>query len=350
MLSVPLAFFAGIGAGSKRGILFKGGAALEMLADIKAIVMDKTGTITEGNFKVESVKASEGFTQEQILSWAASAEYASTHPIAVSIREAVAERKIAYAEPEEVKEISGEGMEIVLAESLVDSDGNTARNTILCGNRKLLERYGVAIPRKDVEDPGTEVFVAKDQKYSGRIIINDIIKQDSKDAIQSMADQGLYTAMLTGDTIKNAEAVQKMTGIQEVFARQMPEDKLNNLEKIRNGHGAVMFIGDGINDAPVLAGADIGAAMGSGADAAIEAADVVFMTSRLTALVESLRIAKATSRIAKENVIFALAVKAAVMVLGLCGIASMWMAVFADSGVAMLCVLNSIRVLYRKEI
>ncbi len=350
VLSVPLAFFAGIGAGSKRGILFKGGAALEMLADIKAIVMDKTGTITEGNFKVESVKASEGFTQEQILSWAASAEYASTHPIAVSIREAVAERKIAYAEPEEVKEISGEGMEIVLAESLVDSDGNTARNTILCGNRKLLERYGVAIPRKDVEDPGTEVFVAKDQKYSGRIIINDIIKQDSKDAIQSMADQGLYTAMLTGDTIKNAEAVQKMTGIQEVFARQMPEDKLNNLEKIRNGHGAVMFIGDGINDAPVLAGADIGAAMGSGADAAIEAADVVFMTSRLTALVESLRIAKATSRIAKENVIFALAVKAAVMVLGLCGIASMWMAVFADSGVAMLCVLNSIRVLYRKEI
>jgi Cd2+/Zn2+-exporting ATPase len=350
VLSVPLAFFAGIGAGSKRGILFKGGAALEMLADIKAIVMDKTGTITEGNFKVESVKASEGFTQEQILSWAASAEYASTHPIAVSIREAVAERKIAYAEPEEVKEISGEGMEIVLAESLVDSDGNMATNTILCGNRKLLERYGVVIPRKDMEDSGTEVFVAKDQKYSGRIIINDIIKQDSKDAIQSMADQGLYTAMLTGDTIKNAEAVQKMTGIQEVFARQMPEDKLNNLEKIRNGHGAVMFIGDGINDAPVLAGADIGAAMGSGADAAIEAADVVFMTSRLTALVESLRIAKATSRIAKENVIFALAVKAAVMVLGLCGIASMWMAVFADSGVAMLCVLNSIRVLYRKEI
>lgn len=350
VLSVPLAFFAGIGAGSKRGILFKGGAALEMLADIKAIVMDKTGTITEGNFKVESVKASEGFTQEQILSWAASAEYASTHPIAVSIREAVAERKIAYAEPEEVKEISGEGMEIVLAESLVDSDGNMATNTILCGNRKLLERYGVVIPRKDMEDSGTEVFVAKDQKYSGRIIINDIIKQDSKDAIQSMADQGLYTAMLTGDTIKNAEAVQKMTGIQEVFARQMPEDKLNNLEKIRNGHGAVMFIGDGINDAPVLAGADIGAAMGSGADAAIEAADVVFMTSRLTALVESLRIAKATSRIAKENVIFALAVKAAVMVLGLCGIASMWIAVFADSGVAMLCVLNSIRVLYRKEI
>jgi len=351
VLSVPLAFFAGIGAGSKRGILFKGGAALEMLADIKAVVMDKTGTITEGNFKVESVKACSSFKEEQILSWAASAESASTHPIAASIREAAAERKISYAEPEEIKEISGEGMEVILASGLESSDGSsTAGSVILCGNQKLLARYGITIPQGDLEDSGTEVFVAYGNQYSGRILINDIIKQDSKNAIQSMSDQGLYTAMLTGDTKKNAEAVQKVTGIDEVFARQMPEDKLNNLEKIRTQHGAVMFIGDGINDAPVLAGADIGAAMGSGADAAIEAADVVFMNSRLTALVESFRIAKATSRIAKENVIFALAVKAAVMVLGLCGIASMWMAVFADSGVAMLCVLNSIRVLYRKNL
>ena len=351
VLSVPLAFFAGIGAGSKRGILFKGGAALEMLADIKAVVMDKTGTITEGNFKVESVKACGNFKEEQILSWAASAESASTHPIAASIREAAAERKISYTEPEEIKEISGEGMEVILASGLESSDGSsTVGSVILCGNQKLLARYGITIPQGDLEDSGTEVFVAYGNQYSGRILINDIIKQDSKNAIQSMSDQGLYTAMLTGDTKKNAEAVQKVTGIDEVFARQMPEDKLNNLEKIRTQHGAVMFIGDGINDAPVLAGADIGAAMGSGADAAIEAADVVFMNSRLTALVESFRIAKATSRIAKENVIFALAVKAAVMVLGLCGIASMWMAVFADSGVAMLCVLNSIRVLYRKKL
>ena len=261
------------------------------------------------------------------------------------------------------KEISGEGMEVILARGLESSDGSstagividsddssTAGSVILCGNQKLLARYGITIPQGDLEDSGTEVFVAYGNQYSGRILINDIIKQDSKNAIQSMSDQGLYTAMLTGDTKKNAEAVQKVTGIDEVFARQMPEDKLNNLEKIRTQHGAVMFIGDGINDAPVLAGADIGAAMGSGADAAIEAADVVFMNSRLTSLVESFRIAKATSRIAKENVIFALAVKAAVMVLGLCGIASMWMAVFADSGVAMLCVLNSIRVLYRKKL
>lgn len=339
VLSVPLAFFAGIGAGSKRGILFKGGASLEMLADIKTVVMDKTGTITEGSFKVASIRAKEGFTEEQILSWAASAEHASTHPIAASIREAAMERQIAYDKPAEIKEISGEGMEIVLEGA-----------TLLCGNQKLLRRYDIDVSQKDLEDVGTEVFVAKDGRYAGRIVINDVIKADSKDAIQEMADQGLYTAMLTGDTQMNAQAVQEATGIQEVFARQMPEDKLKNLEMLRKEHGAVMFIGDGINDAPVLAGADVGAAMGSGADAAIEAADVVFMTSRLSALVESFHIAKATSRIAKENVIFALVVKAAVMVLGLCGIASMWMAVFADSGVAMLCVLNSIRVLYQDTI
>lgn len=210
-------------------------------------------------------------------------------------------------------------------------------------------RHNIEIPSGDLENAGTEVFVAYNQRYAGCLVINDRIKPDSKDAIQEMKKQGLYTAMLTGDTEKNAQAVQKQMGIQEVFARQMPEDKLKNLGKIRDSYGSVMFIGDGINDAPVLAGADVGAAMGSGADAAIEAADVVFMTSRLTALVESFKIAKVTNRIAKENVVFALAVKAAVMVLGLCGIASMWMAVFADSGVAMLCVLNSIRVLYRKN-
>ncbi len=337
VLSVPLAFFAGIGAGSKMGILFKGGASLEMLAGVKAIIMDKTGTITEGNFKVESVKAAEGFTQEQILAWAASAESSSTHPIAASIREEAAIRNIALNMIENIQEVSGEGMEAVTEEGI-----------ILCGNKKLLDRHGIAISDKDMQNAGTEVFVAVNQKYAGCLLINDRIKPDSKDTIWEMKKQGLYTVMLTGDTEKNAQAVQQATGIQEVFARQMPEDKLNNLGKIRENHGSVMFIGDGINDAPVLAGADVGAAMGSGADAAIEAADVVFMTSRLTALVESFKIARVTNRIARENVVFALAVKAAVMIMGLCGIASMWMAVFADSGVAMLCVLNSIRVLYRR--
>ena len=338
VLSVPLAFFAGIGAGSKMGILFKGGVSLEMLAEVKAIIMDKTGTITEGNFKVESIQAEEGFTKEQVLSWAACAESSSTHPIASSIREEAALREIVFNSTDKIQEISGEGVEAV-----------TEDGTILCGNKKLLSHHGIALPEKDSEDAGTEVFVAVNQKYAGRLLINDRIKPDSEDAIRKMKKQGLYTVMLTGDTQKNAQAVQKSTGIQEIFARQMPEDKLKNLGKIRDSHGAVMFIGDGINDAPVLAGADVGAAMGNGADAAIEAADVVFMTSRLTALVESFKIAKVTNRIAKENVVFALAVKAAVMIMGLCGIASMWMAVFADSGVAMLCVLNSIRVLFLKD-
>lgn len=338
VLSVPLAFFAGIGAGSKLGILFKGGVSLEMLADIKAVVMDKTGTITEGNFKVESVKAAEGYQEEQLLSWAASAESASTHPIAISIMEAAKDRNISNETSQDIKEISGEGIEVALAEGKV-----------LCGNQKLMARYKVTVPQKDLQENGTEVFLAKDGKYAGRILINDIVKADSKDAIKHMKEQGLYTAMLTGDTSRNAKSVQEVTGIDEVFARQMPEDKLANLEKIRSERGAVMFIGDGINDAPVLAGADVGAAMGSGADAAIEAADVVFMTSRLSALTESYGIAKKTKRIAFQNVVFALAIKAAVMVLGLCGLASMWMAVFADSGVAMLCVLNSVRVLYSKK-
>ncbi len=338
VLSVPLAFFAGIGAGSKLGILFKGGVSLEMLAEVKAVIMDKTGTITEGNFKVESAKAAEGFTEEQVIAWAACAESSSSHPIADSIREEAVSRGILINTAEEIQEVSGEGIE-----------AGTEDGMILCGNRKLMLRHNIEIPSGDLENAGTEVFVAYNQRYAGCLVINDRIKPDSKDAIQEMKKQGLYTAMLTGDTEKNAQAVQKQTGIQEVFARQMPEDKLKNLGKIRDSYGSVMFIGDGINDAPVLAGADVGAAMGSGADAAIEAADVVFMTSRLTALVESFKIAKVTNRIAKENVVFALAVKAAVMVLGLCGIASMWMAVFADSGVAMLCVLNSIRVLYRKN-
>ncbi len=337
VLSVPLAFFAGIGAGSKIGILFKGGVSLEMLAEVKAIIMDKTGTITEGNFKVESVKAAEGFIQEQILAWAASVESSSTHPIAASIREEAVTRDIEFDMIKDIQEVSGEGIEAVTEEGI-----------ILCGNQKLLNRHGIAISDKDLQNAGTEVFVAVNQKYVGSLLINDRIKADSKHAIGEMKKQGLYTAMLTGDTEKNARVVQQATGIQEVFACQMPEDKLNNLGKIRENHGSVMFIGDGINDAPVLAGADVGAAMGSGADAAIEAADVVFMTSRLTALIESFKIARVTKRIARENVVFALAVKAAVMIMGLCGIASMWMAVFADSGVAMLCVLNSIRVLYRR--
>ncbi len=337
VLSVPLAFFAGIGAGSKKGILFKGGASLEMLSRIKAVVMDKTGTITKGNFVVERIDATNGITSEQVLSLAAAAESRSTHPIAISIREAATEKGIKVVAPQDIQEISGKGM-------IVDIEGSR----ILCGNRKLLETNHIVV-RDNNDDAGTEVFVAQDGKFLGRIVINDMIKEDSLQAVAEMNRQGLWTVMLTGDTEKNARKVADQVGIRQNFSRQLPEDKLNNLSRIREEKGAVLFIGDGINDAPVLAGADVGAAMGSGADAAIEAADVVFMTSRLTAVNESMDIARRTNHVAVQNVVGALVIKALVMVLGFFGIASMWMAVFADSGVAMLCVLNAIRILYGKK-
>ena len=337
VLSVPLAFFAGIGAGSKKGILFKGGASLEMLSQIRAVVMDKTGTITKGNFIVERIDSVAGITQEEVLALAAAAESRSTHPIAISIREAAQEREIEVVIPEDIQEISGKGM-------VVEKEGQK----ILCGNKKLLEMNQIVVEDGN-RDAGTEVFVARNGQYLGRIVINDIVKEDSKEAVERMNHQGLWTVMLTGDTEENAGKVAKQVGIRQTFSRQLPEDKLNNLGKIREEKGAVLFIGDGINDAPVLAGADVGAAMGSGADAAIEAADVVFMNSHLTAVNDSFSIARKTSRVAMQNVVGALVIKALVMVLGFFGIASMWMAVFADSGVAMLCVLNAIRILYSRK-
>ena len=198
------------------------------------------------------------------------------------------------------------------------------------------------------ENSGTEVLLAVDGMLEGYIIIDDVIKEEAAESIGNMKKMGLVTAMLTGDAKKNAEAVSEKTGIDEVHAQLVPEEKLTELQDIRRRRGAVMFVGDGINDAPVLAGADVGAAMGSGADAAIEAADVVFMTSSVGAIPESIQIAKATGRIAVQNVVFALAVKLLVMILGFIGLANMWLAVFADTGVAMLCVLNSVRILYKK--
>lgn len=338
VLSVPLAFFAGIGAGSKKGILFKGGVSLESLAEVKAVVMDKTGTVTEGNFKVAQIVIDGNYAEDRILAFAGAAESCSTHPIATSIMEEVKKRRLEIPEVKDIKEISGKGMEVTLDDGM-----------LLCGNIELLTMKGIEVPSKAKEIYGTEVLLAFNEKYIGYIVINDKIKSDSKQAISDIKRYGLWTAMLTGDAKKNAEMVAKEAGIDICYAKQLPQDKLNNLSKIREEKGAVMFVGDGINDAPVLAGADVGAAMGSGADAAIEAADVVFMNSRLSAIPESIKIAKKTKAIAMQNVIGALVIKALVMVLGFAGIASMWMAVFADSGVAMICVLNSVRILFGKK-
>ena len=337
VLSVPLAFFSGIGAGSRKGILFKGGLAMEALGNLKAVVMDKTGTVTEGNFQVQQVVSAGNYTQEELLAICAGCEQNSTHPIAHSIVTAAAKKGLALAVPEELEEIAGHGIRARLPEGQV-----------LCGNRKLLEKYGIPV---EIEGDiyGAEVLVAVNGVFEGYLVISDTIKEDAQAAVSRLKAMNLHTVMLTGDSQDSAQMVAKETGIQEVHAKLLPEDKLTILQQVRKEHGTVMFVGDGINDAPVLAGADVGAAMGSGADAAIEAADAVFMASGVDSIPEAVSIARRTNRIAMQNVVFALAIKAAVMILGLLGHANMWLAVFADSGVAMLCVLNSIRVLYWKE-
>ena len=220
---------------------------------------------------------------------------------------------------------------------------------MLCGNRKLLEDNNIAVADED-RTVGTKVYVALGGSYIGNIVISDTIKNGANESIEEIRKFGIRTAMLTGDTKENADEVALQTGIDEVHAKLLPQDKLTNLQKMRENYGGVMYVGDGINDAPVLAGADVGAAMGSGSDAAIEAADVVFLNSNLGSISEAFKIAKRTTGIAMQNVVFALAIKAIVMILGLTGIYSnMWLAVFADTGVAFLCILNSIRILLKTK-
>lgn len=337
VLSVPLAFFSGIGAGSKKGILFKGGIVIEGLKNVKAVVMDKTGTITKGNFVVQRAKSvDDSISSEELLAVSASCELSSTHPIGNSIVEAAKAKELEIERPSQVEEIAGHGICAMIR-----------KGTVLCGNRKLMDKYHIDLTGYKKEDSGTEVLIALNGKWVGQIIISDTVKEDAKSSIASVKTLGITTVMLTGDAQENAEQVAAETGIDEIHAKLLPEDKLAELRKIRERYGAVMFVGDGINDAPVLAGADIGAAMGSGADAAIEAADVVFMNSEMKAIPKAIGIAKMTGRISWQNVVFALAVKAIVMIAGLLGFANMWAAVFADTGVSVLCLLNSIRILKR---
>ena len=332
VLSVPLAFFSGIGAGSRKGILFKGGASMEAMGRVRAVVMDKTGTLTQGDFQVRQIQG-----DPAILPLCASVEQNSTHPIAQSIVAAAKKKHLTLHAPEELEEIPGRGIRAVLQ-----------GKQILCGSEALMDQFGVEYPQGD-GGLGTRVLVAVSGHYAGCLVISDAVKEGSREAVSRLKAGGMAAVMLTGDSEDAARAVGAELGIDDVYARLLPDEKLERLTEVREKFGPVMFVGDGINDAPVLAGADVGAAMGSGADAAIEAADVVFMTSDPRAIPEALDIAARTARTAWQNVYFALAVKAAAMILGLLGFASMWLAVFADSGVAMLCVLNSIRMLYRKN-
>ena len=344
VISVPLAFFSGIGAASRYGILFKGGLSMEALKNVKAIIMDKTGTITKGNFAVQKVVTSAkagDISEDKVLTLAASCESASTHPIAASITAEAAARNLPLSKPEKIEELSGMGIRVTFAE---DTD---APSEVLCGNRKLMAANGIDASEA-ADSPATQVLVAADGKFLGCIYIADTIKPEAQSAIASLKASGLIPAMLTGDVQAAADDVAAKTGIDRVYAQLMPEDKLRILGELREETGSVMFVGDGINDAPVLAGADVGAAMGSGADAAIEAADVVFMRPSLDAIPKSIKIARITGVIAGENVVFALAVKLLVLILGFIGLANIWAAVFADTGVAMLCILNSLRILLKK--
>ena len=337
VLSVPLAFFSGIGNASKHGILLKGGRVIEALASVKAVALDKTGTITSGEFKVQNVETvGSHVSNTQLLSMAAAIEAVSTHPIATSIVSEAKNQGITVEPSDFVQELAGEGMV-----------GMTDGQQVLVGNRRLMERYNVQGYPTEPAEYGTEVLVAEGNVYIGRIIIADEARPDSAEAIAALNSQAIKTIMLTGDAEASANYIAKETGVSAVRAQLLPQDKLSVVQDIRSEYGPTMFVGDGINDAPVLAGADVGGAMGSGADAAIEAADVVFMRPSLTAIAHVLDLSKATLRVAWQNVVFAIAVKVIIMVLGLMGYASMWGAVFGDTGVSILCILNSIRILRR---
>ncbi len=337
VLSVPLAFFSGIGAGSSKGILFKNGLSLEALKNIKTVVLDKTGTITKGTFEVnEIIPLTKDYSRTELLSFFAACEANSSHPIANSILTYAKDQGISQILPDQTEEFAGKGIHAVL-------DGKE----LLCGNRKLMTDYRIDCSTLTETAYGTEVFLAVDGILSGLLHIEDMIKPESSEAIRQIHQMGLHTVMLTGDNEANASAIAQKTGIERIHSHLLPEDKLNILQTIRNTDGAVLFVGDGINDAPVLAGADVGAAMGNGADAAIEAADVVFMNRDLLSVPEALSISRAAIRTAKQNVIFALIIKAMVLILGFFKYANMWFAVFADSGVALICVMNSIRILYQ---
>lgn len=336
VISIPLTFFGGIGAASKHGILVKGSNYLEALNRVETIVFDKTGTLTKGVFKVTEVLPAVGFTKELILEYAAKAESYSNHPIAKSIISAFG-KEIDQSEITDYREISGRGISVTVE-----------NRKVLAGNTKLMDAE--SITHTVCDKAGTKVYVAVDGQYAGCILITDEVKADSKTAIATLKKIGIQKAvMLTGDDENIGRAVSEELGLDEYYAQLLPGQKVEKLELLdsRKSFGSKLaFVGDGINDAPVLARADVGIAMGGlGSDAAIEAADVVLMTDEPYKLVEAIEIAKATKRIVIQNIVIALGVKGAFMVLGAFGLAGMWEAVFGDVGVALIAVLNAMRIL-----
>lgn len=336
VISIPLSFFSGIGGASKKGILIKGANYLEILNKVDTIVFDKTGTLTKGVFDVTEIVPVAKISKDELLEYCAYAESYSDHPIATSIIKAYG-KEIDKSKVKGYTEISGNGIK-----------ASVNWETVLVGNTKLMDNEHIKYKKEDII--GTVVHIAVEGKYKGYIVISDEIKEDSKIAIKELKKLGIKnTVMLTGDTKQIAEHIGKEIGIDKIYSELLPTDKVKELEKIMKDNKAI-FVGDGINDSPVLARADVGIAMGGiGSDSAIEAADVVIMTDEPSKIATAIEIAKKTRKIVIENIVLAMIVKIAAMILGAFGIASIWEAVIADVGVTIVAVLNSIRTLYVKR-
>ncbi|EQB4873785.1 heavy metal translocating P-type ATPase [Enterococcus faecalis] len=333
VISVPLSFFGGIGGASKLGVLIKGSNYLEILANTETIVFDKTGTLTKGNFVVQNI-TSVVLPEEELLRLTATAEQLSTHPIAISIKESYGKETVPATA---IEEVAGHGIKATI-------EGKT----VLVGNAKLMRQFGIEAP--EVKEAGTLIFVAIDNQFAGYLVIADQLKPDAISAIKELKAEGVkQTVMLTGDNQQVAEAIAKEVGVDKVYAELLPDGKVDRLEellKASSPKNKVAFVGDGMNDAPVLARADVGIAMGGlGSDAAIEAADVVIMNDEPSRIDSAIKLSRKTLRIVKQNIIFAIAVKIIVLVLGALGLASMQAAVFADVGVTIIAVLNAMRCL-----
>lgn len=341
VISIPLSFFGGIGAASRAGVLVKGSNYLEALTHVKTFVFDKTGTLTKGKFAVTKVLPNEGVSETELVFLAACCEQFSPHPIARSI--------VDYYDGELKKGDVSDSQELVGLGVSANHDGKT----IYCGNAKLMKKV---LPETDLleSEIGTQVYVAYDGKYVGSLEVADVIKEDSKETVSDLRAAGVQKiVMLTGDARKVGEGVARELGLDDVKTELLPQDKLEEVEKLKtelDGQDRLAFVGDGLNDTPVLAQSDVGIAMGAlGSDAAVEAADVVLMSDEPSAIVRVMKIAVGTRKIVWENISFALSVKAICLVLGALGIAGMWQAVFADVGVTVLAVLNSLRILYGQK-
>ena len=340
VISIPLSFFAGIGGASNAGVLVKGSNYLETLSQAKIVVFDKTGTLTQGVFEVNGIHHSQ-LENEKLVEYAALAESASSHPISKSLQRAYG-REIDRSRVSDIQEISGNGVTAVV-------DGHT----VAAGNDKLMDRLGIPyIPCRSV---GTIIHMAIDGRYAGHIVISDVVKPNARAAIQALKAAGVRrTVMLTGDAARVADHVAAELGIDQVYSQLLPADKVAQVEELlkgKSGKEKLAFVGDGINDAPVLSRADIGIAMGAmGSDAAIEAADVVLMDDDPLKIAKAIRISRKCLGIVYQNIVFAIGIKLACLVLVALGLANMWLAVFADVGVMILAVLNAIRALFVKHL